>query len=113
VGVNIDGDGFVIASFSNGETQKIYKLPIADFANPNGLQAITGNVFAETAASGDVNLREAGKNGAGDVVSNALEASNVDLAQQLTDMIVAQRAYQSNTRVITTADQLLEKLTQI
>ena len=113
VGVNIDRDGFVIASFSNGETQKIYKLPIADFANPNGLQAITGNVFAETAASGDVNLREAGKNGAGDVVSNALEASNVDLAQQLTDMIVAQRAYQSNTRVITTADQLLEKLTQI
>ncbi len=113
VGVTIDKEGFVTASYSNGETQKIYKLPIADFTNPNGLRAITGNVFAESSASGDVNLREAGKNGAGDVVSNALEASNVDLAEQLTDMIVAQRAYQSNTRVITTTDELLDRLTQI
>jgi flagellar hook protein FlgE len=113
VGVTIDKEGFVIASFTNGETKKLYKVPIADFANPNGLRAISGNVFTQTNASGDVNLREAGQNGAGDVVSNALEASNVDLAEQLTDMIVAQRAYQSNTRVITTTDELLERLTQI
>jgi flagellar hook protein FlgE len=113
VGVTIDKEGFVIASFTNGETKKLYKVPIADFANPNGLRAISGNVFAQTNASGNVNLREAGQNGAGDVVSNALEASNVDLAEQLTDMIVAQRAYQSNTRVITTTDELLERLTQI
>jgi flagellar hook protein FlgE len=113
VGIAIDKQGFVIASFSNGETQKLYKIPIADFTNPNGLRPISGNVFAETNASGEVNLREAGNNGAGDVVSNAVEASNVDLAEQLTDMIVAQRAYQSNTRVISTTDELLDRLNQI
>lgn len=113
VSVSIDEEGFVIASYSNGETQNLYKLPIADFANPNGLRAITGNVFAETRASGTVNLREAGTSGVGDVVGAALEQSNVELSQQLTDMIVAQRAYQSNTRVISTSDELLEQLNQL
>ena len=60
-----------------------------------------------------MNLREAGKNGVGTVESSALEASNVELAEQLTDMIVAQRAYQSNTRVISTTDELLEQLNQL
>jgi flagellar hook protein FlgE len=113
IGITIDKEGFVVAGFSNGENQKIYKLPLADFANPNGLKAISGNVFAQTTESGAVNLRESGQNGVGNVVSNTLEASNVDLAQQLTDMIVAQRAYQSNTRVISTADELLDRLNQI
>lgn len=112
-GVTIDDDGFVVASYSNGEIKKLYKLPIADFSNPNGLQAITGNVFAQTLDSGDVYLREAGENGVGSIQSSALEQSNVDLAEQLTDMIVAQRAYQSNTKVISTADDLLDRLNQI
>ncbi len=113
ISVTIDSDGFVIASFSNGENQQLYKIPLADFTNPNGLKAISGNVYSETNESGEVNLREAGTSGVGDIVSNALEASNVDLAEQLTDMIVAQRAYQSNTRVISTSDELLEQLNQI
>jgi flagellar hook protein FlgE len=113
VSVAIDKDGFVIASYSNGETQSLYKLPIADFANPDGLQAITGNVFAQTRESGEQNLREAGTNGTGTVVSAALEQSNVDLAEQLTDMIVAQRSYQANTKVIKTADELLDQLNNI
>lgn len=113
VGVSITEDGTVIASYSNGETQALYKLPIADFANPDGLQAITGNVFTQTRDSGEVNLRESGTNGTGSVVSAALEQSNVDLAEQLTDMIVAQRSYQANTKVIKTADELLEQLNQI
>lgn len=112
-GVTIDDDGFVVASYSNGEIKKLYKLPIADFSNPNGLQAITGNVFAQTLDSGDVYLREAGENGVGTIQASALEQSNVDLAEQLTDMIVAQRAYQSNTKVISTADDLLDRLNQI
>ncbi len=113
VSVAINEEGFVIASFNNGETQNLYKIPLADFSNPNGLKAISGNVYAETRESGELNLREAGENGVGDVVSNALEASNVDLAEQLTDMIIAQRAYQANTRVISTSDELLEQLTQL
>ncbi len=113
VGINFDEDGFVIASYSNGETQRIYKLAIADFNNPNGLQTISGNVFAQTESSGEVNLREAGRNGVGKVAPSSLESSNVDLSEQLTDMIVAQRAYQANTRVITTTDRLLEELNNI
>ena len=113
IGVSIDADGIVSASFSNGDIQKLYKLPLADFANPNGLEQKSGNVFSASQHSGVVNLREAGTNGTGKVVSGALEASNVELSEQLTDLIVAQRAYQSNTRAISAADKLLEQLNQL
>lgn len=111
--VSIDTQGYLIASYTNGQTQKIYKLPVADFSNPDGLRTITGNVFAETGDSGVVNLRQAGQGGAGDVISSSLESSNVELASELTDMIIAQRAYQANTRVIKTSDELLDQLSQL
>lgn len=111
--VTIDQDGFVLASYSNGDIQKIYKLPIADFNNPNGLNSITGNVYSQSGQSGVVNLRQAGAGSAGKIVPSALEASNVDLGEQLTDMIVAQRAYQANTKVIKTTDELLQELSQL
>ncbi len=113
VSVTIDEEGFVIASYDNGENRSLYKLPVADFSNPNGLRSISGNVYAETRDSGAVVLREAEENGAGTVVSASLEQSNVDLSEQLTDLIVAQRSYQSNTRVISTTDELLEQLNNI
>lgn len=113
VSVSITDAGEVVASYSNGETQALFQLPIADFANYDGLRAISGNVFAQTRESGEVNLREAGTNGTGTVVAGALEQSNVDLAEQLTDIIVAQRSYQANTRVIQTTDELLEQLNQL
>lgn len=111
--VAIDADGIVSATYSNGQTQQLFKLPLASFANPDGLDAQSGNVFSQNVASGEVNLREAGTNGTGKVVSAALEQSNVDLAEQLTDIIVAQRSYQANTKVIKTADDLLQELNQI
>lgn len=113
ISVSVDEDGQVLANFSNGETQALYKLPIADFASPNGLRPLSGNVYAQSQDSGETNLRQAGQGGVGAIQSGALESSNVDLAQELTDMIVAQRAYQSNTKSIQTADQLLEALTNI
>lgn len=113
VSVSIDKDGIVSASYSNGQIQKLFKLPLASFANPNGLDALSGNIFGQTRASGEVNLREPGTNGTGSIISAALEQSNVDLAEQLTDIIVAQRAYQANTKVIKTADELLDQLNQI
>jgi flagellar hook protein FlgE len=113
VSVAIDKDGIVSASYSNGQTQKLFKLPLASFANPNGLDARSGNVFSQTRESGEVNLRLAGTNGTGSIVSAAVEQSNVDLAEQLTDIIVAQRSYQANTKVIKTADELLQQLNQI
>lgn len=112
-GVTFDEEGFVTVSYSNGETQRLFKVPLADFANPNSLQSLTGNVFAQTSTSGEVNLAQAGSSGVGKIAPSSLEASNVELAEQLTDMIVAQRAYQANTKVISTADQLLSNLNDI
>jgi flagellar hook protein FlgE len=113
VSVAIDNEGIVSASYSNGQTQQLFQLPLASFANANGLDARSGNVFSQTRESGEVNLRLAGTNGTGSIVSAAVEQSNVDLAEQLTDIIVAQRSYQANTKVIKTADELLQQLNQI
>lgn len=113
IGVTINEEGDVIASYSNGETQALYRLPVADFSNPNGLRARSGNVYSQTQESGEVNFREAGSNGTGTVVSAALESSNVELAEELTDMIVAQRAYQASAKVISTSDELLEELNRL
>lgn len=113
VSVQITEQGLVVASYSNGETQNLFQLPVADFPNVNGLSSITGNVFRQNRDSGEVNLREAGTNGTGTIVAASLEQSNVDLAEQLTDLIVAQRSYQANTKVITTTDQLLQQLNQL
>lgn len=112
-GVSVDSDGFVTAQFSNGRSAKIYKLPVATFANANGLDELTGNVYRQSDASGDYNLREAGKGSAGSVEGGALEASNVDLADEFAKMIVTQRAYSANTKVITTADQMTAELLQL
>ncbi|MBL0318946.1 MAG: flagellar hook-basal body complex protein [Alphaproteobacteria bacterium] len=111
--VNIDKDGYVIANFSNGEARRIFKLPIADFANPNGLETRTGNVYAESQFSGNFNLREAGKGGMGVINGASLEASNVEIADELTKMIVAQRGYQASSKIISTVNDLLDQLNKI
>jgi flagellar hook protein FlgE len=111
--VAITQEGFVVASYSNGQTQNLFKIPLADFANPNQLQTSSGNVFLQSSESGEVNLRQSGSSGVGKIASSSLEQSNVELADQLTDMIVAQRAYQANTKVISTTDQLLSQLNDI
>lgn len=112
-GVSIDSDGFVVAQFSNGQSQKIYQLPIATFSDPNGLNSGTGNVYTQTDASGTYNLRQSNTGGAGRISSGTLEASNVDLATEFANMIVTQQAYSANSKVITTADQMTQALLQI
>ncbi len=112
-GVSIDENGFVIASFSNGEQQKLYKLPVATFFNPLALNPRTGNVYSETVASGAFNLREPGIGSAGKISPSSLEAANVDIADEFTKMIVTQRAYSANARIITTADEMLDELIRI
>lgn len=112
-GVTIDQSGYVVASFSNGQTQKIYQVPLAIVNNPNGLQGVSGDAFQQTLASGQVNLEVAGTNGTGTITPSALEQSNVDLSTQLTNLIVAQQAYGANSKVLTIADQLLQQLDQI
>ena len=111
--IAIDSNGFITASYSNGETQKLYKIPLASFTDANLLQAASGDAYAQSNGSGIVNLKQSGQSGVGSISSGALESSNVELASQLTDMIVAQRAYQANSKVIQTADNLLQSLDQI
>jgi len=112
IGVNIDREGFVMANFTNGVSRKIYQLPVATFSNPNGLMAADGGAYQATNQSGALSLREAGQL-SGTVASQALEGSNVDLAEEFTDLISVQRAYSASSKIITTADEMLDELIRI
>ncbi|MHA1152076.1 MAG: flagellar hook-basal body complex protein [Alphaproteobacteria bacterium] len=113
VGVNIADDGRVTAVFDNGEQLAIFQLPLTLFANPNGLDAVTGNAFRQTDRSGDILLQQAKSGGSGAIASSALESSTVDLAEEFTKMITTQRAYSASAKIITTADEMLEELIRI
>jgi flagellar hook protein FlgE len=112
-GISIDQDGFVTALFDNGLQQKVYKVPVATFTNPNGLTALPGNAYAVSDQSGAPAIVEAKTAGAGAIAGAALEASTVDLAKEFTDLITTQRAYSAATRIITTADDMMQQLLQI
>ena len=111
-GVDVDDQGFVTASFSNGVIQKLYQIPLATFVNPNGLKAEDGDAFSLSKNSGSLNLKSAGT-GVGKIASKTLEGSNVDLAKEFTNLITVQRAYSASSRIITTADQMLDELIRI
>lgn len=112
-GVSVSKDGIVTAIFDNGETRAIAQIPIATFVDPNALEALTGNSYIETTSSGNATLRTAGDGGAGVISANALESSTVDIAEEFTDMITTQRAYSAASKIITTADSMLEELLTI
>jgi flagellar hook protein FlgE len=112
-GVQVDGEGFVTAQFSNGLSQKIFKLPIATFTNPDGLSAVSGNAYQVSSQSGAAVLGEATTGGAGAIQANALEGSTVDLANEFTNLITTQRAYSASARIVTTASEMLDQLLQM
>lgn len=106
-------DGTVsITTSGNAASQVIGNIQTADFVNPAGLQAIGGNLFLETASSGAPNVGTPGLNGFGTVLQNTLENSNVSTVEELVNMITTQRAYEMNSKVISTANQMLGTLTQ-
>lgn len=105
--ITIDADGRIQASIGTGRTIVIAQLAIATFNNPQGLFKVGSNRFAETQAAGIPNVGTANTGGRGAVFGSALEQSNVDIAQEFTQMILAQRGYQANSRSITVADELL------
>jgi flagellar hook protein FlgE len=113
VGLVLEGDGMLTAQFSNGRARALYQIPLATFLNPNGLAADQGGAFRTTLESGLYNINSANAGGAGRIVSGALEASNVDLAAEFTNLITTQRAYSAASRIITTADEMLEELLMI
>ena len=92
------------------QTAKIGQVAIAGFMNDAGLENIGNNYFRQTSNSGDATIGEAGLSGRGTIVPNTVEMSNVDLSTEFTDMIVTQRGFQANSRVITVSDTLLEEL---
>lgn len=112
-GIELTRDGFIVARFSNGATANLYKVPLVTFANSNGLTEVSGTAYASNELSGEVNLREAGQGGAGFLEPATIESSNVDLADEFAKLIVAQRAYSANTKVITTVDQMTEELLRL
>ena len=108
--ISIDENGMLTAIFENGITMDKYQIPIGLVPNPNGLGAHSGNVFIQTAQSGDLTKRTPGTNGAGLFAPSSLEASTVDLANEFSKMIMAQRAFSAAAKIITTSDEMLDEL---
>jgi flagellar hook protein FlgE len=113
VGVNLEEGGMLTAQFSNGRSRPIYQIPLATFLNPNGLQAETSGAYRQTLESGVYTINAPSAGGAGEINSGVLESSNVDLGSEFTNMIQTQRAYSASSRIITTADEMLEELLRI
>ncbi|WP_119461145.1 flagellar hook protein FlgE [Rhodospirillaceae bacterium SYSU D60014] len=111
--VEVDKEGVVYAIFNNGERTPIYQVPLAAVPNPNGLTSDDGNIFRLGQNSGQMYLWEGTHGPAGEVVASALEASNVDIAEELTQLIQTQRAYSSNAKIFQTGDEMMAELSQL
>ena len=105
-------DGTMVGTYSNGRTQNIAQVALAVFGNPEGLERI-GGVWRQTANSGLPQVGVPNAGGRGQINPSTLELSNVDLAQEFTNLIVAQRGFQANSRVITTSDDLLNEIVNL
>jgi len=111
--IEVDDDGYVSAIFDNGVTRRIAQVAVATFSNPNGLKGVNGNAYRVTNESGTYSLKAPGQGGAGALAPSTLEASTVDLSTEFTGLITTQRAYSASSKIITTADQMLEELLNI
>lgn len=113
VDIAINGNGEVQVTLDNQvDPQTLGQLDIASFINPAGLEAIGDNLYRETTASGNVLLGLAGQDGLGAIQQGTLEQSNVDPVTEITQLIVAQRAYEMNTKVLTASDEMMQSLNQ-
>ena len=111
--VEITDKGIVKGFYSNGVSQSLYIIPLAKFNNPDGLENISGTAYNNSEESGLINYFSSEIGGVGTILSSSLENSSVDLASQLTDIIIAQRAYQSNTKTVTTTDDMLKTVSEM
>jgi flagellar hook protein FlgE len=110
IGIDINETGIVQARFTNGISQPLGQIAIANFANVQGLQQLGNTQWAETFASGQALRGQAGNSGFGLVQSGALEGANVDVTEQLVNMITAQRNFQANAQMISTADSITQTI---
>lgn len=109
----IDQNGVIIGSFSNGLTRALGQVALARFANPAGLQRSGSTMFVDTPNSGIAQIGAAGVPGYGQISPSSLEMSNVDLSEEFTDMIITQRGFQANSRIITSSDEMLQELVNL
>lgn len=113
VGYEIDSEGIVSVSYSNGDLVPRYRVALATVQSPDNLTPVAGNLYVQSNDSGVVVMGYAGSSGFGDILSGALEDSNVDVAEELTSMIQAQRNYTANSKVFQTGSELLETLVNL
>ena len=111
--VQISKDGTIYAQYKDGSTKPLYKIPLADVQSPDQLTALPGNVYAQGTESGAVRVGFANEGKLGSIVSGALENSNVDIAEELTNMIAAQRSYTANSKVFQTGSDLMDVLVNL
>jgi len=111
--VQISADGTVYAQYEDGSFKALYRLPIASVQSPDRLAVLPGNVFAQSAESGDLQIGFANEGGMGGIVAGALENSNVDIAEELTNMIESQRSYTANSKVFQTGADLMDILVNL
>lgn len=105
--IDVDVDGTITGSYSNGATIPLYQIALADFVAVDGLKKLGGSLYAETSASGAATTNFPGTSGLGSISPNSLEQSNVDIATEFVKMIQIQRSYQANSKIITTVDDML------
>lgn len=110
---SMSADGTLIGSFTNGSKQALGRIVLASFTNPGGLEKVGGSSYVATANSGAAVIGGPGAGGSGSIAAGSLEMSNVDLSQEFTNLIVAQRGFQANARIITTSDEVLQELTNL
>jgi flagellar hook protein FlgE len=111
--ISLSGDGTIMGVYSNSLREPIGKLAMATFANPSGLSKAGNTSYRVGDNSGQPVVGEAGTGGRGSLTAGALEMSNVDLAEEFTGLIVAQRGFQANSRVITSSDEILQDLVNL
>jgi flagellar hook protein FlgE len=112
-GVSVDESGIVRASFSNGDTQALGKVVLANFSSPSGLRQLGNSYWASTGLSGEPRLGEPGANGLGSLMSGAIERSNVDITEELVGLIAAQRNFQANAKSLETSGQISQTIFNI
>ena len=111
--MSISSDGVVMGYFSNGESRALYEIPLCRFTSEDGLRREGGNLFSATPEAGTMEMGTATTENYGEIMAYNIENSNVDMAQEMINMIINQRGFQSNSKVVTTADALLQKAMEL
>lgn len=111
--LTVDQSGIITATFTNGKSQSLGQVAMATFNNPGGLNKVGNTLFAKSNNSGEPQIGTGGSSGHGTLTAGALEMSNVDLAQEFSNMIITQRGFQANSKIITTTDEMLETLANL